>query len=204
MSGAGREHGTDPAHGHVPADAPAHVPVRLRDHVPGHAPGHVPMGAPGQVSAHVDLVAVRIDRTAPAGGTTVLRLLSLLPPDWDCAPRSVASDRIMLRIAPGPSADRGAVRGTVRGVLADRALAGWAVGEPGGGRPGGGGLGGGGPGRRCAGAVTAVARHRHDRPGPGRSRSPAALPCHTHPRSRASSAAWARLEAPSICISSAT
>lgn len=142
-SGAGRDHGTDPAHGHVPEDAPAHVPDRLRGHVPGHAPGegpgYAPGDAPGRVFAHVDLVAVRVDRTAPAGGTTVLRLLSLLPPHWDCAPRSVTSDRIMLRIAPGPSADRGTVRRTVRGVLADRALAGWAVGEPDGGEPDGGG-----------------------------------------------------------------
>ncbi|MGN5637730.1 hypothetical protein, partial [Streptomyces sp. AC154] len=96
MGGAGREHGhgtdrTDPVRGHVPEDAPAHA----------------------------DLVAVRVDRTAPAGGTTVLRLLSLLPPHWDCAPRSVTSDRIVLRIAPGPSADRGEVRRAVRGALAD-------------------------------------------------------------------------------------
>lgn len=85
-----------------------------RHRVPGHVPGHV-----------VDLVAVRTDPTAPAGGTTVVRLLSLLPARWECVPRCVDSDRITLRIAPEPPADRRTVHRTLREVLADRALAGW-------------------------------------------------------------------------------
>lgn len=75
---------------------------------------------------YVDVVAVRHDGTAPAGPTTVVRLLCLLPGHWDCVPE-VAADRIRLRIALDEDVDRTAVYGTVAAVLADAALDGWSV-----------------------------------------------------------------------------
>ncbi|MGW2014645.1 hypothetical protein [Streptomyces sp. NPDC001927] len=79
----------------------------------------------------VDVVAVRHDATAPAGPTTVIRLLCLLPGHWACTPQ-VAADRIRLRIALDGDVDHPAVRRTVAAVLADAALHGWSV--PGGSR----------------------------------------------------------------------
>ncbi|MFG2639789.1 hypothetical protein ACGFYP_02220 [Streptomyces sp. NPDC048370] len=74
----------------------------------------------------VDVMAVRHDGTAPAGPTTVVRLLCLLPGHWHCAPE-VAADRIRLRITLDEDVDRTAVYGTVVAVLADAALDGWSV-----------------------------------------------------------------------------
>ncbi|MFJ3582388.1 hypothetical protein ACIPPS_09140 [Streptomyces sp. NPDC090127] len=75
---------------------------------------------------YVDVVAVRHDGTAPAGPTTVIRLLCLLPGHWSCAPE-VSADRIRLRIALDEDVVRTAVHGTVAAVLADAALHGWSV-----------------------------------------------------------------------------
>ncbi|MEU3216880.1 hypothetical protein [Streptomyces sp. NPDC006971] len=80
----------------------------------------------GRDSGHIDLVTVRRDSTAPTGETTVVRLLSLLPAHWACAPRSVGPDRIALRIALSRTVDDGTVRRAVARALADRALDGWA------------------------------------------------------------------------------
>ncbi|MCT4353379.1 hypothetical protein M5362_09590 [Streptomyces sp. Je 1-79] len=79
-----------------------------------------------RATRYVDVVAVRHDATAPAGQTTVIRLLGLLPAHWACAP-VVAADRILLRIALDGETDPPAVRGTVATVLADAALRGWSV-----------------------------------------------------------------------------
>ncbi|MFI6639269.1 hypothetical protein [Streptomyces sp. NPDC050504] len=72
----------------------------------------------------IDVVAVRNDRTAPSGETTVLRLLSLLPAHWTCTP-DVASDRVSLRVALDRATRPDAVRNALATVLADTALHGW-------------------------------------------------------------------------------
>lgn len=74
----------------------------------------------------IDVVAVRNDRTAPSGETTVIRLLCLLPAHWTCTPH-VASDRVSLRVALDRSTDpdADAVRTALAEVLTDTALHGW-------------------------------------------------------------------------------
>lgn len=74
---------------------------------------------------YVDVVAVRDDRSAPAGETTVIRLLGLLPGHWSCIPE-VAPDRIRLRIGLDSATNRTAVSSAVSRVLADSALRGWS------------------------------------------------------------------------------
>ncbi|MEU1279142.1 hypothetical protein [Streptomyces sp. NPDC005805] len=74
---------------------------------------------------YVDVVAVRHDGSAPAGQTTVIRLLGLLPAHWSCTPE-VSTDRVCLRIVPDGRTDRAAVRRAVARVLADTALCGWS------------------------------------------------------------------------------
>ncbi|WP_351226014.1 hypothetical protein [Streptomyces sp. NPDC002133] len=74
---------------------------------------------------YVDVVAVRDDRSAPVGETTVIRLLGLLPGHWSCIPE-VAADRIRLRIGLDATTDRTAVSHAVTQVLADSALRGWS------------------------------------------------------------------------------
>ncbi|WP_327367850.1 hypothetical protein [Streptomyces sp. NBC_01217] len=85
-----------------------------------------PQPPPRANPAHVDMVTVRRDSTAPTGETTVVRLLSLLPAHWACTPRFVGPDRIALRIALDPAVDPRTVRRAVSSALADRALEGWA------------------------------------------------------------------------------
>lgn len=70
---------------------------------------------------YVDVVAVRDDRSAPAGQTTVVRLLGLLPAHWPCRPE-VRADRIRLRIALDAATDPH----TVSRALADSGLRGWS------------------------------------------------------------------------------
>ncbi|MEW2550982.1 hypothetical protein [Streptomyces zhihengii] len=76
-------------------------------------------------AGHVDVVAVRHDGRAPAGPTTVLRLLWLLPPDWTCKPE-VAADRVRLRITPGPRTGLTAVHHALSAAFTDTALRGWS------------------------------------------------------------------------------
>ncbi|MEV7849398.1 hypothetical protein [Streptomyces sp. NPDC088183] len=112
-------HGTGQGMTHGPDHEAAHGTGQGMTHGPGHETAHG--------TGHVDLVAVRRDGTAATGETTVVRLLSLLPTHWLCAPRSVGPDRITLRIALDEAVDPGAVRRAVAGALADRALDGWAL-----------------------------------------------------------------------------
>ncbi|MEV0965955.1 MULTISPECIES: hypothetical protein [unclassified Streptomyces] len=74
---------------------------------------------------YVDVVAVRDDRSAPAGETTVIRLLGLLPGHWPCLPE-VRADRIRLRIALDAATDPRTVSSAVSRALADSALRGWS------------------------------------------------------------------------------
>ncbi|MEV4921081.1 hypothetical protein AB0K47_30265 [Streptomyces tirandamycinicus] len=79
---------------------------------------------PGRTD-YVDIVAVRDDRSAPAGETTVIRLLGLLPGHWPCLPE-VRADRIRLRIALDAVTDPRTVSSAVSRALADSALRGWS------------------------------------------------------------------------------
>ncbi|MEU2159962.1 hypothetical protein QRN89_32335 [Streptomyces chengbuensis] len=74
---------------------------------------------------YVDVVAVRDDRSAPAGETTVIRLLGLLPAHWPCRPE-VRADRIRLRIALDAATDPHTVSSAVSRALADAGLRGWS------------------------------------------------------------------------------
>ncbi|MEV1050317.1 hypothetical protein ACFWZR_06925 [Streptomyces sp. NPDC059017] len=80
--------------------------------------------SPGR-PVYVDVVAVRDDRSAPAGETTVIRLLGLLPGHWPCLPE-VRADRIRLRIALDAVTDPRAVSRAVSRALADSGLRGWS------------------------------------------------------------------------------
>lgn len=80
---------------------------------------------------------VRTTATAAPPETAVLRLIGLLPADWECWQR-VGKDRITLRVRGGGGRDSGMdmdvdVRGVCAVVLRDRALEGWAIES--GGRP---------------------------------------------------------------------
>ncbi|GFH38049.1 hypothetical protein [Streptomyces pacificus] len=74
---------------------------------------------------YVDVVAVRDDRSAPAGETTVIRLLGLLPGHWPCLPE-VRADRIRLRIALDATTDPLTVGSAVSRALEDSGLRGWS------------------------------------------------------------------------------
>ncbi|TLQ42316.1 hypothetical protein [Streptomyces marianii] len=74
---------------------------------------------------YVDVVAVRDDRSAPAGETTVIRLLGLLPGHWTCLPE-VRADRIRLRIALDTATDPRVVSSVVGRAMADSGLRGWS------------------------------------------------------------------------------
>ncbi|CAM5541109.1 hypothetical protein GCM10010329_27950 [Streptomyces spiroverticillatus] len=77
------------------------------------------------LARYVEVAAVRRDGTAPAGATTAIRLMGLLPAHWSCT-AEVGTDHVRLRIVPGDTADRADVHRTVSGVFADTALCGWA------------------------------------------------------------------------------
>ncbi|MFH9136207.1 hypothetical protein [Streptomyces sp. NPDC017524] len=79
---------------------------------------------PGRAGT-ADVVVVRRDRAAPAGWTTVVRLLGLLPAHWACH-TEVDQDRVVLRVELAGATDTPAVRRAVSRVLADTALRGWA------------------------------------------------------------------------------
>ncbi|MEN8655609.1 hypothetical protein ABCR94_34820 [Streptomyces sp. 21So2-11] len=83
-----------------------------------------PAGLEG-ATEYVDVVTVRRDSAAPAGATTVLRLLGLVPAHWSCTPE-IGHDRIRLRVGLVGSTDRGAVYRVLSRVLADPALRGWS------------------------------------------------------------------------------
>lgn len=77
-------------------------------------------------AAYVDIVAVRHDATAPAGQTTVIRLLGLLPAHWASCIPEVAADRLRVRIALTRLLDRVTVRRAVTEVFTDGAMRGWS------------------------------------------------------------------------------
>ncbi|WP_236244769.1 hypothetical protein [Streptomyces sp. CC210A] len=77
-------------------------------------------------AGYVDVEAVRDDGRAPAGATTLVRLLALLPGHWPCT-EAVGPDWIRLRIVLGPYAGESAVREAVRTALTDPALRGWRL-----------------------------------------------------------------------------
>ncbi|MFI5806002.1 hypothetical protein [Streptomyces sp. NPDC051561] len=78
-----------------------------------------------ETTRYVEVAAVRRDGTAPAGPTTAIRLMGLLPTHWTCT-AEVGADRVRLRIAQGATADRAEIRRTVSTVFVDTALRGWA------------------------------------------------------------------------------
>lgn len=76
----------------------------------------------------VVITAVRHDPTAAPGQTTVIRVLSLLPAHWVCAPvADQDSFELRVRGAAGPSGreDTGEVSARVAAVFEDPALRGW-------------------------------------------------------------------------------
>ena len=77
---------------------------------------------------YVEVVAVREDVRAPASETTAVRLLGMLPDHWACEPE-VEDGLVRLRIHLAGTGGTAAVYGTVRRVLADRALYGWYCSE---------------------------------------------------------------------------
>ncbi|MGW7350045.1 hypothetical protein [Streptomyces sp. NPDC054784] len=84
----------------------------------------------------LDVLFVRQESWAPAGETTAVRLLGLLPMDWICVPDDVGTDQVRLRIeyAMKPGTDHGcggtgAARDAVAELLADGALRGWSAEE---------------------------------------------------------------------------
>ncbi|MEU0369403.1 hypothetical protein ABZ070_03930 [Streptomyces sp. NPDC006283] len=86
--------------------------------------------APPDTAEHLWFTVVRTTGHAAPGQTTAIRLIGLLPPDWECV-SVVGNDEIKLGIprasVPGSP---GELRERLEQVVMDSALAGWSIGPP--------------------------------------------------------------------------